>query len=206
MNIGILERPLAQGLLWGLLTGHWEVSLGVAIFFELFWLDQIPAGTVVTPNAAMSTLITLSLVHLFDYLAPGELVIPLILSIPMALVGRRLELFQRRWQDAGYNELLRWARSDGNTKRYRGPGALVFRSVMQILCLNFSLFTIGLLLLSGIIYSLSLYQADMLRFNVTWGHLWFMAVIGGLISLRLKRAYVLLVGALLAVGLANILG
>lgn len=183
-----MERPLAQGLLWGLFSGNWEVSLGVAIFYELFWLDLIPAGSYIPPNSSISTLIALGLVNYFGLSLPSQLVWPLLMSIPMALIARELEAYQRRLQNNSYNALLHWARSAHPIEHL--PERLIHASLLQLLIMNFVLFSFGLLALIGCYTILQEHlPADYLVFPFSWGWLWILAAVGGLLSLRLRPAY-----------------
>ncbi len=193
LNLGVLERPLAVGLLWGLLTGHYQLGLGVGLFFELFWLDQIPAGTYIPPNTVFSTLLTLGLADYFLLLQPSELLLPLALSLPMALVGARLEYLQRRWQDAGYNSLLHWMRLADGRRNPRHPERLILTSVLQQLALNLAVFTVGILVLIEVVAVMRPMVGAYLRsFPITWPHLWFVAALGGILALRLNRSYKIL--------------
>ncbi len=173
----------------------------MAIFYELFWLDLIPAGSYVPPNSSISTLIALALVNYFGLSLPSQLVWPLLMSIPMALIARELEAYQRRLQNGSYNALLRWARSATSTEHL--PEKLIYFSVLQLLVMNFVLFSFGLLALIGCYTILQDHlPADYLVFPFSWGWLWILAAVGGLLSLRIRPAYVTLC---IAIGLFVVL-
>ncbi len=181
------------GLLWGFLFGDYQTSLGVGIFFELFWLDQIPAGTYIPPNTVLSTFLTLSLVQYFSLISPSAIMLPLALSVPLALMGAKIEYYQRRWQDSGYNTLLQWARIPVPRRNPHQPERLVMLSLLQQLCLNFALFTVGLLVLIGLLTIFPLHSLLYIGgLKLTWPHLWLMAALGGLLALRVKRSYAIL--------------
>ncbi len=193
VNLGILERPLTQGLLWGAVTGDLHTTLGIAVFFELFWLDQIPAGTYIPPNSLLSTLLSFSLVQFFDLRDPGLIVYPLALSVPFALFGSKIEYFQRRWQDAGHSSLLRWQRRSGWNVSNRKPERLLYTSLVQQFVMNFTLFILGQLFLLGVLYFLM--SPDVRKaivLPISWPHLWFVAALGGMLALRTKRSYSIL--------------
>lgn len=180
------------GLIWGLVFGHCEQSLGVAVFFELFWLDHFPAGTVIPPNTTLSTLVALCLARYFRLEGPQELFAPVVFCVPLAFFGARLELMQRRIQDRGYNQLVRWSRRPDHHAA-RGPERLILTSLAQTAALNAAAFA---LFFCSLVWLFSyLPPADMAGFlgvPLTWGHLWFPAAMGGLLALRLKSAHAIL--------------
>ncbi|MFW6005353.1 MAG: hypothetical protein ACOCPN_02640, partial [Desulfonatronovibrionaceae bacterium] len=49
VQTGILDRPLVAGFLIYLVTGEMFPAMYVAVFFELLWIDIIPAGTFIPP-------------------------------------------------------------------------------------------------------------------------------------------------------------
>ncbi len=205
VNVGILERPLTQGLLWGLLTGDMHTALGIALFFELYWLDQIPVGTYIPPNSLLSTLLALSLAQYFNLSDPGLVVYPLVCAIPVALVASRFEYFQRRWQDAGHNSLLHWQRSSGRLAHSLVPERLVFISLVQQFMMQFALFILGMLCLLAL---LSFLQTPDVRETLTlplrWTHIWFLAALGGVLALRTKHSYGILALGVGAVALLSV--
>lgn len=206
LNIGILERPLAVGLIWGACTGDFSTPVAVGVFFELFWLDQIPAGTYIPPNSVLSTFLCLSLCEYFKLSQPGEIVYPLVLTMPMAVLGAKLEYQQRRWQDGGYNSLLHWSRMPGHRRHPHKPERLVLFSLVQLVALNLALFTLGLLAILGILLLLGLDdKAAMLDLPLGWAHLWFLAAIGGLLALRVKRSYIIVACGVVLLALISIL-
>lgn len=203
VNLGILERPLTQGLLWGLVTGDMSTALGIALFFELFWLDQIPVGTYIPPNSLLSMFLALSLAQYFHLDTPGLLVYPLVCAIPMALVASRLEYLQRRWQDAGHNSLLHWQRASGKLEHSLQPERLVLVSLLQQFMMYFALFILGLLSLLALLHFLQAPEVrKMLTLPLSWMHIWFLAAIGGVLALRTKQSYGILA---LGVGLVALL-
>lgn len=206
LNLGILERPLAVGVLWGLLTGEYETALAVGIFFELFWLDQIPAGTYIPPHSLLSTFLALSLVDSFEMTQPGEIVYPILLSLPMGLMGAKLEYLQRRWQDGSYNNLLHWARMPVRRRNPDHPKRLLRLSILQQLAVFFALFTVSVLALAGVLVFLQSFEEPfLLTERLRWPHLWFLAALGGLLALRVKRSYVIVACSVLVLAVFNTL-
>ncbi len=187
-NTGLLDRPLTIGLLWGALTGEWTTAAGVSIFFELFWLDLFPAGTYIPPHGALSVFLCLSVSHLLGLSAAHQVFPVMILSLPLAWFGSRLEHWQRTFQNKSYNQLIQWSREEWSSFR---PKILVKRSMLQIGLVNLALFMVAAVLLVALLQDTP--QVGRLMPSwVSWPLLWMVASIGGVLSLRIKRAHVLL--------------
>lgn len=202
VNLGVIERPLVLGLAWGAATGQWHLAVGVSLFFELLWLDHFPAGTFIPPNALLSTLLVLFWAGSMGMESAGSLVIPLMCAIPLAHAGSRVELLQRRWQDKAYNRLLRWARK-GERKDGR-PERLLAVSLLQTAGINFLLFGASFLVFRRVFTGMrnhwpGFFEAS----NLSWEHLWLMAALGGLLSLRRRKSYMLLAAGILILGIAG---
>ena len=204
-NLGILERPLVMGLVWGLFTGDLALALSVALCFELFWLDLIPAGTFITPNAAAATLAALALTRFFGFRTAPEAVFAILFCLPLAWIGARLEQLQRGWQNASYNRLLKGIRSS-NPPEY-APASLILGSMIQMAVVNFVFFCAALLALIslfGLITSLA--PPRLPEGFMTWGHLWLAASLGGLLALRTVRAFSVLAVCVALVAVAGLTG
>jgi len=177
--------------LWGALTGNLTLALSVSIIFELFWLDLVPAGTFIPPNIAASNLAALSLIHFFGFQKPGEIIFPVLLCLPLAWLGSRLEHFQRNRQNAGYNLVLSWTQKS-RFKEF-APRKLILRGILQSAVLNMIFFcgsVLCLITLTGVLQSHGLVSPPVDFFS--WGHLWLVASLGGILSLRTPRAYFIL--------------
>ncbi|MBU1000896.1 MAG: PTS sugar transporter subunit IIC [Proteobacteria bacterium] len=199
LNLGIVERPLVQGLVWGLLTGNVTLAVSVALVFELFWLDLIPAGTFIPPNAAAGNLAAQCLVTVFGFSDPARIVFPILLALPLAWIASRLEQTHRHWQDHGYNVLQGWLRLD--SKADYTPGLLLRRAMIQAASVYFLFFLLAVSLLVALTSWLlghGLLHPPLDMFS--WGHLWIGATLGGLLALRVPGSYALL--ALGACGVA----
>jgi len=187
VGLGFLERPLAVGVLWGLATGEWALAANCAVFFELFWLDLFPAGTYIPPNAVASMLLTLGVSHYFGVQQASLLVIPVLLSLPAAMLCSKVEYWQRRMQNEGYNKLMRWARRNEDTNE---PGRLILRSLAQQVAMHTAFLSLCLLVLIGTIKVMYWYLGHLPSISgIQWSHLWFIGGIGGVMSLRVPRFY-----------------
>ncbi len=197
INLGFLERPLTVGFIWALCTGEWQLAMSMALFYELFWLDLFPAGTYIPPNSAASLLLGIGVAHYYGISAPTSLAVPMLLSLPAALVAAKLEHWQRRSQNAGYNRLIWWGRhlEENNT-----PGAVLFWSLVQLAVIHALFISVCLLVLIGTINLMALYIGHLPTVpGVGWPHLWFGAAIGGILSLRVPRSYLVFLLCLLCV-------
>lgn len=190
LSIGLLERPLFIGFFWGLFTGDYLLSINVAIFFELFWLDLIPVGTFIPPHLTAATFAALTLTTCFHLAAPGQTMVILFACLPLAWLGAKLEGSLRENQRKSYNQLLNWAR---RPQEPCVPGQLILRSALfsffgAWVTFFSTVFALHLLLEWGFVHSAS----SLLVLGVSWPHLWIAASLGGVMALRLKRVYVLL--------------
>lgn len=191
----MLERPLVVGFFWGAVTGEFTTSLNISIFFELFWLDLIPVGTFIPPHLTAATFASLSLTTWFGLSNPTEILGVILASMPLAWLGTKVEEWIRDQERAGYNRLLHWARHSGDRS---GPGILVLRSLARTFAVSWAFFLAAVLLLAFVFDTLfTLYPGALSAVDVQWAHLWGAATLGGLMALRLKRAY-----AVLATGVA----
>jgi PTS system mannose-specific IIC component len=178
----------------------------VALFYELLWLDLIPAGTYIPPNGLLATLLVFGMSRFFDLHSASELLVPIFLTLPFAHFAAMVEHRQRRLQDGGYNGLLRWARRAHLESSVSRPEQLVLRSLSQIVMFNFFLFIAAQACLFALYYGLqSWLSPSALRLPVTWPHLWFLAGLGGIVGLRLKKSIAAFAVAVAGIALAQLL-
>lgn len=207
LNLGFLERPLAIGFLWAVMTGEWGLSMHLAIFLELFWLDLFPAGTYIPPNAIISLLLSLTIAGHFGLESAGQLAIPLLLTLPAALTGAQVEYLHRRRRNQQYTDLLHWGRGAGRVDKGDAPlWRIMVRSLGELFVLNLGLFCAWLLVLAGTISML----ADGVGYlpsvpGISWGHVWSVGAMGAMLALRLRRAYVLFALVLLVASAASLI-
>ncbi len=188
-----------MGLIVGICFGNWNVVLGIAIFFELFWMDKIHAGTYIPPHKMFATCISILLAFHLD-LHRAEQILPIIfLVIPLALLAVRLESWQRIFQNQSYDKLLSWSRSCIDEFH---PTILIKKSLLQIVCMNSLFFFCSFLILGYVYLYIKPFWPLTLK-GFTWNHLWIFALIGAILSLRKIRLYqyLFLGGALLCLGI-----
>lgn len=178
------------GFLWGVFTGEYTISLNIAIFFELFWLDLIPVGTFIPPHLAVVTFSALSLTTYFGLTHPASILGVILACMPLAWLGSKVEMWIRDQERAGYNRLLHWVRQPGDSN---GPGRIILGSLTRTFIVSWIGFYASMLVLKVVFDTLfTLYPGALASVNIQWGHLWGAATLGGVMALRLKRAYAVL--------------
>lgn len=185
----MIERPLVGSALFGLLFGDLSTALAVGIFFELFWLDQLPLGAHIPPNGLGGALIALTLCGLSSPLAQGGEVPPIMIGVVAALGLGLVEARTRRLNDAGHNALLRWARGAGLAAMPDSPERIVKRHLLYAFGVNLGVFTLIALLSAGALWLLAAALQEPVTAPVSRPALWMIAASGAAASLRLNRAF-----------------
>lgn len=189
-----MERPLIIGFAWAAVYGDLDLTLKLCLFYELFWLDGIPAGTHIPPNAAASTLAGLSLMHVFNLTSPAE---ALFVAASTALLGRlfaALEGMQRMVENI---VLSRYTAARERAKAPFAPGRLIRRAFGDMVLINGVAFSVALAALVALYHMLLpkvwpyLYSS-----GATWSQLWILGSLGGVLSLRYRPAYMVLAGGM----------
>jgi PTS system mannose-specific IIC component len=190
VNLGFVERPLFAGFVWGAVTGDMALALSLAVFYELFWLDLFPAGTYMPPNALFPLLCVLTLSQNLADPGIATLFLPVIVTLPLAAFGAYIEKRQREWQVTGYNRVVLRLRAGGDIGKAAGRSVSV--SLAQSFICNGIAFFIAANL---IVFAASLLTAWKGGFPVyshaSWPLLWVIGAVGGMLSLRLRRNYLL---------------
>ncbi len=195
VNVGFIERPIVQGAIWGTITGQPELGLKIGFFFELLWLDLFPAGTFIPPQSIFSVFSSVLLVHLLLLSTPSEIFLVMMSTIPFAFMGAWLENRQREWQNKNYNLLLRWA---SKKQTHAGPKKMIGISLLQQLALNTTFGGVGLYVLYLFWNTLSPHIPQ--NTFLSWPVAWLLAGIGGMMALRIRRAYLLFLGMVAGAG------
>lgn len=164
------------------------LPLALALFYELFWLDLFAAGTYVPPNALFPLLTVLTLAGAQPDPTAATLIGPVLLTLPLARLGSHLEERHRVWQAAGYDRVLAQHRTLVSPE-----GAAAWAIGLSLL----QLFTLYFCVFFGVTY-LCLLAADIVTVwqksppavaGASWAVLWGIGAIGGLLALRIRRAY-----------------
>ena len=185
--LGFIERPVAVALIWGALSGEWEVSLALGIFFELFWMDLIGAGTYIPPNANFPLLLCLFLHSAFlaqglNLAAPP--LVPIVVAVPLAFVATSVEQRHRVNLNTLHERLVEDSRMDSSL-----DSKIIAAAVMRLWALETLLFAgFGLIfywLFELLTFVLGHFPGP---HNLGWPALWLTAALGGVLSLRTRRA------------------
>ncbi len=166
----------------------------IAAFFELLWIDLIPAGTFIPPNAIFCVLATMTIVEIFSLELPSQIFPVMLATIPVAFLCSWLEGIQRDTQNSNYNLILQQSRK--TAENYK-PGIMIAGSVLQILLIYLALGLSGIYGLYLITEKIQLYLPA--TDDLSWGHLLMAASISALAALRIKKAYFSLVFALVLI-------
>ncbi len=204
LNVGFLERPLLVGLAWAGITGDARTAMGVALFFELLWIDLFPAGTFVPPHLVAATCAGLGLTAAFGLTAPQDVLLCLLLATPLGPVGAKLEEALRTWQNRHYNSLVRLARQPGASF---APERLVVRSLVETALCSLAVFALALAALYAVLpRALPLWHELLPPARIGWVHIWLAATLGGVMAIRWKRAYGLLAAAAALLAMSGAFG
>lgn len=181
---------MVLGLAFGLVFGNWQVSISIAVFFELLWLDFFPAGTYIPPHRTFSAFFCLFFAQLLHVHQPAAAVPLILLGMPLSWLGSTGEHWHRVWQNASYDRILEWS-EDGAEGDFR-PEGLVRNSLLQMFVLQFTLFAAcGLVLFHPLQSAVAYWQGA--ETGLTWHHLWILGMVGGILSLRIRRAFEFLI-------------
>ncbi|MDL2306664.1 hypothetical protein LJC48_01360 [Desulfovibrio sp. OttesenSCG-928-C06] len=193
------RHPIFAGLLWWLFGGSPEIAIPAAIFFELIWLDSFYVGTYVPPLALLPYLVFLPLTAIFNLTTPQQSVLLLVLCLPLASLGARVENRLRKYQGGDYHKLQEAVAGSGDIAAVLGRSvrnALLRQSlVFGCLYLVSAMVIFGIVWLFGVRLQLWPTGAPlpeglwgMPAGPVQWGMLWTVAAVGGLLALRIRWA------------------
>jgi hypothetical protein len=181
------------------------LAISLAVFYEVFWLDLFPAGTYMPPNALFPMLCVLSLSLANQHTDITSLFLPVILTLPLASFGSYLEKRQREWQVASYNRLILAFRAGNDLEK--ATSRSIFASLAQLFSLNCAVFCIiSSLVLFGASFLTNNLGQSLLYPNASWPLLWTIGAVGGLLSLRIRRNYIIFALGSIGIGLIFLLG
>ena len=166
----------------------------LCIFYEHFWLDAIPAGTQIPPNAAAATLAGLSLMHVYSLSTPAEALFVAAGTSILARLFAALEGAQRVVENIVFS---RYAAARQRQRAPFQPGRLVRRALVNMVLLQgvaFSVALAGLIALFAV--ALPPVWPYLASSKATWGQLWILGSLGAVLSLRYRPAYVTLAGGM----------
>lgn len=202
-NAGFVERPLVIGFAWWVATGDIMPALPLAIFFELFWLDLYPLGGFIPPMPAFPYLLLLFLSRQFHWDTFSVIVFPLVLSLPFAYVVPLLEKWQRNRQKSDSLRML--DALEHTIVTLSSPGRVLLKAIFLHLGPGFAAFAACCFFMS-LLASLSFVQESLALFplQLDWPALYLAGAIGAIVGLRVRRVYMTVLLAALAVALGKL--
>lgn len=188
------------GLLYGIIINDFSAVLPLAIFFELFWLDLFPIGGYLPPNALFPYLMMLAICAFFSWdvaptgISPGQLVVPLVLSLPFAYISPLLEAWLRKQRVPWNSQVIKKARAEGPM----GPiaGSVIWQSIGLSVALELFLWIASTVILGGAIFLIFRWRL-VPHMDIDWWPIYLVASVGGVLSLRIRRAYVFFICSML---------
>lgn len=192
--VSILDRPLIIGVLWSTFTGEWGMTMPLALFFELFWLDLMYVGTYIPPFSSMSLLMCVLLVDYFNITDVRQIPLPLLLSLPWALTGAAAERWMRQRQSMLYFNLVERGEA---LRRFTTPGRIFAKCVLKLMALQAVVFA-GCYTIVENLGQLAVHWLGLPEFSwLNWGLVWTLgAAMGAFMALRTRRAYFVFAGAI----------
>ena len=161
----------------------------------MFWLDGIPAGTHIPPNAAAATLAGLSLMHVFQLSSPAEAMFVAAATSVLARLFAALEGMQRLVANMAFS---RYTAALPRLREAFAPSRLVRRALVDMALLNGVAFSV---VLAGFIALFHLVLPKVWPYlassGASWPQLWILGSLGGVMSLRYRPAYLALAGGML---------
>jgi len=127
----MLSRPLVAGTIIGFCLGEAREGMFIGALLELLWIHALPVGDALPGDESLVTIIITSvscLAFTENAAADPELIIvTLLLFLPVASLGRRLDIIIRSWNDR-HIQLARSAAEQGNLPPL---GLLVVRTLIR---------------------------------------------------------------------------
>lgn len=132
----MISQPIVAAPLTGLFLGnlYGEASAGlqlglmVGVILQLLWIEQLPLGMNVPPDAALASVLSVALGfiagHSYETYSEREIcyTVALLLSVALGLLGRSMDMFVRRlntsidgWVTQKVEENQLWAIAFGHT-------------------------------------------------------------------------------------------
>ncbi len=189
-----------MGLLAALLSGQWTPCLGAAVFFEFLWLDRFPAGTYIPPQRILSTLLVCSTAFVLHLSHPYLLLPAMLCALPAAHLGTLVEKRLRQEESENHTQLMNWS---DQVQPQGFPVHMIWVSLGRKVLWESGLFF--LLALFVTIFTAAagvLTPLERLTFQFGWPHVWAAALVGSILSVRIRRAYYLLI---IGLGLGTVL-
>ena len=182
----------------GAITSDWSLAIPLGIIFELLWLDALELGSVVPPYGSLSFLLLFPLCRHFGLAEPGNLLIPLIFCMLAAYAAAYGEHRQRISQNPMVDKVETWcAGKPGGL----APGTALFFSSLHRSLWQITLYCLCFAVIFSLLRTLQNSQSLPALRAVTWSALYVAALLGAVLSLRTRQAYMVLTGCLALVAM-----
>lgn len=188
-------------MLMGVLTGDWLLALPLGITLELLWLDVVPLGSVVPPQGVLSFLLMFPLARHYGWSAPGALLLPLLLAVLAAYAAA----FAERSQRIVLNRIMPNVESFSRTGRGCPPGGALLLGAGLRACWQFALYLLCFALLALVFEGLDSQRRGPLLRTINWPMMYVAAMLGAVLSLRVRKAYGVLLASLCLAAVALML-
>lgn len=198
--MGFLDRPLFIGILFALVLDPDLPFIGIGIFFELLWLDLIPVGTYIPPQSQLAAFVCAEAAALLQVHEPERVAPLLLLALPVAWLGSRVETAHRSRQNLVHDTLVSRA-APTETGGGADPGGYVLRSLGLYAVIQGCLCLIASLCIYSLGAAVLTYWPA--QYGPGWPEIWGGALLGGLLALRLKRAYWFVTACVIAIFVAT---
>jgi len=183
--LGLVDRPITISLIVGLFGQDIQLCLGTGIFFELLWMDSLPAGTYIPPQRQFPLFLTLAISSNTSIINPNIFYILLLIAIPFAYIGKWLERLHRMAQNKDYDKITKKI----ITLPSYHLGHRLINSLTQLLLINTSVFFISCIIIMKALSIIHTYIPLSKGAEINWPALWALSFIGGILSLRIKKSY-----------------
>ncbi len=182
----------------GLCTDSLPQALALGLVLELFWIDSLRLGAMVPPTAALSFLLLYPLCLIFQWSMPEQVVLPLVVCILFSHASAWLENWHRSVNASHDARLELWA-EDVNNKHGMSPQKILYLSHWRVLWSSALLYVLCFVVLYAFFAVLTLWEWVPVFSHVSWPILYGVGLLGAVLALRTRRAYVVLAFSVLAV-------
>lgn len=185
-------------MILGLLLGEFDLAWKVGLFFELFWLDQFPAGTYLPSSGQAGACLALGALVYGHAHSPAAALLACLFG---CVAGELLTVAENRLRlgnDHYHRLLMLWSMAP---KRGVPPEWLLWRAVTRqavVLGLVFAVLAGA----AGFLFRTIIEQRwlDVDDLGLAWWQVWLVASMGGVLGLRVRAVY-----KVAAVGVAIVL-
>jgi mannose/fructose/N-acetylgalactosamine-specific phosphotransferase system component IIC len=168
----MISRPVVSGPIIGWLCGDVWTGLVIGALMELIWINILPIGTVIPPDASATTIIATAQAIFTKQLIPYQnsdviIMLSIMCAVPLGGILKKIALWFR-WFDRRFVYLIdKFAEQDNIT----GIENISHLTVLIIFCETFVFYSLGIwlgvLLISQITPLLPLFIKDGLKLAIT---------------------------------------